>query len=59
MSMKLECTVTSCSVRHEGNQADATTAGWKNIIESKQPPGGHDRTHLGWCPACVKKFGVE
>jgi hypothetical protein len=39
--------------------ADAKKAGWKNIIESKQPPAGHDRTHLGWCPDCAKKFEVE
>jgi hypothetical protein len=57
--MKLECTVTSCSVRHEGAAADATTAGWKKVIESKQPPAGHDRTHLGWCPDCATKFQVE
>lgn len=55
-----ECTVPSCKEKAEGEASILTLAGWRGFAESTEHRTHNRwRTHLGWCPKCAVKFGVE
>lgn len=64
--MRAECVITSCSRTEDATLVMVLNRrGWKLVVPSGPEPddrNGHkptQRTHLGWCPTCAVKFGVE
>ena len=57
----IECVIPSCSRVAKVNVREARSIGWKEIIEvstSLPPNCTTNRTHLGWCRDCARKFSV-
>lgn len=61
----IECNIPSCSAILCAALADAARAGWREMRETTSPEPDDrygrkrtGRTHLGFCGACAKRFGV-
>lgn len=52
----VECAVPSCSRQVQGTVVQVHNAGWQ--IVSRSNDRDRQRTHVGWCPACAKRFDV-